>query len=111
MIGGARLAHPMNKFIQGSFTDIANEDISFLIAVNFLHSIDGNTVIELLAGVTKRNSVDYIVVDQLKSPAYRYIHDWEKVMGELGYTLYKKSRRYEAARGSRWNLIYRQITR
>lgn len=109
VIRAAKAAHPCNRFMAGSFSNLHHKTIQFLIAVNFLHTLDGQTVEHLLGDVTKENQIQYIVVDKVESPAYQYAHDYDAIMGRYGYGLYKKSKRYEAyKRSSRWILIYKK---
>lgn len=109
VIRAAKIAHPGNRFMTGSFSNLHHKKIRFLIAVNFLHTLDGQTVEHLLGDVIKENQIQYIVVDKVESPAYQYAHDYDAIMCRNGYVLYKKSKRYEAyKRSSRWILIFKR---
>lgn len=106
----AHIMHPFIEFDIGSFDNVENEKIGVLIAVNFLHLLDEQTVLNIFFNVTRRNRIKYIIVDKVQKPAYKYEHDYNAIMQRCGYKLYHKSRRYEAYKNSsRWILTYCKV--
>ncbi len=105
-VRGARILHPLTRFRTGSFDAVRDKKIAVLIALNFLHRIDDKECSQYFRDLLCYNEVDRIVVDAVQSPPYQYAHDYEKLLGDLGYTLEYKSRGYAAYRHSIRKILY-----
>lgn len=105
VIRGARVAHPFMRFKVGSFQQITKMNISFLICVDFMFELNYEELENNLYSVVKNNSVEYVVLDKVSSPPYRYAHDYDTLMQKLGYYKIRTSKGYEAAWGSRRYII------
>lgn len=108
----ARILHPRTPFRVGSFDTISKKKISVLLALNFLHRIDDENCYQYFSQLFNQNEVDFVVVDAVQSPPYQYVHDYENLLGKLGYVLEHKSRGYAAwGRSIRKILYFRRAKR
>lgn len=108
VIRGARLAHPFVHFIQGSFDKVPN-NTKILMAVGFLFTIEPDELIRSIDPLLKnKNEIEYIIVDKVPSPPYKFEHDFDKIFGNYGYEAYKKSQGFVAMDARRYILVYRK---
>lgn len=93
-------AKSINKHIQyhvWSFNDIKNQNIEYLITVNFIHAIDPNTLKKYYETITHNNTIQYIVVDEVRSNKYQYNHIFSNILPK-NYHLKDKSEIFHAQR-------------
>ena len=110
IIKAAKIIHPFVSFYIGSFNNICNQKIAILVAVNFLHVINDMEVLFCFKNLVRKNDIKYIIVDKVQKKAYKFEHDYDAIMRECGYSLYKKSKRFCASQNSsRWILTYRKM--
>ncbi len=95
-IRAAKILHPGIRFRQGSFSQVKNKKNAVLILLDFLHMVPEDILKKSMSELCSCNHIQYIVVDRVQSPPYRYSHDFEKIFQELGYDLYRKTRGFEA---------------
>jgi hypothetical protein len=108
VIGAARELHPHVEFLVGSFVDIKEKEIAYLVAVNFTHMLDVSTMKNYLNGCCNNNVVKNIIVDEVTGD-YKYTHDYEKLCSSLDvpYTLTKVMGPYvSAGGGSRYIKVF-----
>lgn len=82
VIQAAKLYHYRKKisFDIGSFDSIKNYDIKYLIALNFLHDFDSQTVSNWLNQCTKNNKIRFIILDEIKDRAYQHNHNFTQIL-------------------------------
>lgn len=71
------------KFVNGSFQDILNMDIDWLIAVNFTHEISDADMAAYLNNLTEKNHIKYFILDEVTGN-YKYTHDYAAILTEGG---------------------------
>lgn len=67
------------KLIHGTFDNISNLNIEFLIAVNFVHEISPEDMKGILQNLTTKNNIHYFIVDEVTGN-YPYSHNFNKIM-------------------------------
>jgi len=105
-VRAARIVHPGLHFQKGSFEDVSGQDISCLIAVDFLHAIEPQKVKRYFQEIVSDNRIKMIVVDRVFSPPYRYSHDYEDLFRAFGYHCVFRSRAYVAWGGTPRYLMF-----
>jgi len=82
VIQAAKLYDFRNKvsFEIGSFDSFKNYDIKYLIALNFLHDFDSQTVSNWLNQCTKNNKIRFIILDEIKDRAYQHNHNFNQIL-------------------------------
>lgn len=111
VIRAAKWVHPFLKTKVGSFRDIYGQEISLLIAVNFLFALEDDKFQRCFKAVTARNHIDRIVVDEVPCPPYGYAHDYIGFLKTMGYQLEYKSRGFAAVGGRRYLLFFRRTVK
>lgn len=102
----ARILHPRTAFRVGTFDEIRNKKISALIALNFMHQINGETCCQYFGQLLQHNKVERIVIDSVQSPPYRYAHDYEAFFRKWGFALEYKSKGYVARKYTRRKILF-----
>lgn len=82
VISAAQIYHFLSKkkFQIGSFDDLKNKNIRYLIALNFLHDFDENIVSSWLKKIIDSNSINFLVVDEIADPAYQNNHHFKNIL-------------------------------
>ncbi|MFK7696940.1 class I SAM-dependent methyltransferase [Paenibacillus sp. HJGM_3] len=70
--------NPKVVYRLGTFEDIQNLDIEYLIAVNFTQSIDSQSLRDSFAKICNNNNINNIIVDDV--PNYKFIHDFDTIL-------------------------------
>ena len=68
------------KFVNGSFDDVLDMNIDYLIAVNFLHDFETEQVKKWFDNILNKNNVKNIIVDELSDESYFCLHKWELIL-------------------------------
>lgn len=68
------------KITEGSFQDLEDLDIKFLLAVNFLHDFKNDQVKEWFKVLLANNRVSNIIVDELSDSNYFCLHDFSQII-------------------------------
>ena len=68
------------RFINGSFDDISDMNIDYLIAVNFLHDFETEQVKIWFDNILNKNNIKNIIVDELSDKSYFCLHKWELIL-------------------------------
>lgn len=68
------------KFFNGSFDDVLDMNIDYLIAVNFLHDFETEQVKMWFDNILNKNNIQNIIVDELKDENYFCLHKWEFIL-------------------------------
>lgn len=76
------------KFKEGSFEVVENLNIDVLIALNFLHGVNRETVKNMLEKIFQQNKIKYIIVDNYEEGNYN--HNWEIVFKDFPLQLVYK---------------------
>ncbi|RKM60412.1 glycosyltransferase [Butyrivibrio sp. CB08] len=92
----------------GSFNDVKDRDIEFLIAVNFIHSIKPEYLLEYFNNLYSRNKIKYLIVDKVTGN-YPYTHDFESLLPEYVHEI-KRFGPYYADGGERYILLWENMT-
>ena len=74
------------KIAEGSFSNVENLNIKYLLAVNFLHDFNTNQVKAWFEEFLSKNSVENIIVDELDDPNYFCLHNFRTII-PLSYDL------------------------
>jgi hypothetical protein len=82
VIQAAKLYHCRKKvsFEIGSFDSFKNYNITYLIALNFLHDFDSQTASNWLNQCTQNNKIQFFIVDEIKDRAYQNNHNFIKIL-------------------------------
>ena len=86
------------KFEVGSFNSVAGQKITYLIALNFLHDFDDVTIASWLESIINNNEISYLIVDEVKDPAYENNHDFTKILPDSFIFLESLGREYRYGR-------------
>ena len=85
------------EYFVGSFQDVNSIlfDNIVLVAVNFIHNIDADTLKQSFSCVTQSKHISYIVIDSVEGKDYRYHHDYKYILPnyELLKQIYSKNGR------------------
>lgn len=92
------------SFINGTFEDITEKCIDWLIAVNFTHEISDIEMTDILENLTKNNQIRHIILDEVTGN-YKYQHNYAGIVPK-GYTLEKIVGPYPADGGVRHIVIF-----
>lgn len=92
VVWGARLAHPFGNFHVGTYDKVRGKRIEILIVLGFLQTLPYGEVKQLFDDIIKGNQINVIVVEEVKSPPYKYAHDYVKLFGQFGYHLGYRSK-------------------
>ena len=68
------------KFFNGSFDDVLDMNIDYLIAVNFLHDFETEQVKMWFDNILNKNNIQNIIVDELTDENYFCLHKWELIL-------------------------------
>ena len=88
-----------------SFEDIKGKDIEFLITVNFIHWIDWDTLEKHYHNITQKNTIQYIIVDEVQDKNYEYNHKFETILPNS----YKLHFKQEWFQGERSILVFKKV--
>ncbi len=82
VIKAAKLYHFRKKisFEKGSFNSFKNYDIKYLIALNFLHDFDEQTVSNWLNQCIQNNKIQFFILDEIKDTAYQNNHNFKGIL-------------------------------
>ena len=82
VIQAAKLYHFRKKtsFEIGSFNSFKNYNITYLIALNFLHDFDSQTVSNWLNQCIQNNKIQFLILDEIKDRAYQNNHNFIKIL-------------------------------
>jgi ubiquinone/menaquinone biosynthesis C-methylase UbiE len=106
VISAARKIYHNVQFDVGTFENIKNQSIDYLITVNFIHLISPEELKEKYRFLCKNNDIRYFVLDIVDSPTYKYNHNIDYLFdGWGGYRVIKRFRRFETQNGSRYVYI------
>ena len=94
------------NFVVGTFENVKNQKIDYLITVNFIHGIPSEELKEKYRYLCMNNDIKHIILDITDSPNYQYIHDVHYLFDDLGYTIKKRLKRYQVINGGRWIYIF-----
>lgn len=93
-------------FHTGSFEDVKNQKVDYLITVNFIHNIPPEELREKYLGLIENNEIKHIILDVVYGKGYKYKHDVKELFCGSGYKVKKRlSRDCAAQNGSRWIYI------
>lgn len=81
----------------GTFDDVRDMKIDWLITVNFLHNISSGDLAEYYRKITEQNDIERIVADTVSGSGYKYHHDLLNIMPDA-YKLESQSNLYSAER-------------
>ncbi|MBD5549022.1 MAG: methyltransferase domain-containing protein [Lachnospiraceae bacterium] len=101
----AKKLYRKTNFEVGTFENIRNQKIDYLITVNFIHRIPSELLKEKYSYLCRNNDIRHIVLDIVDSPEYQFNHDIDYLSKELGYRVKKRLHRYQVTNGSRWIYI------
>lgn len=105
IIRAARIVHWRENFCVGSFDAIKGHNISLLIAVNFLHSLNEKQVQQMFSCAIRENNISRIIVDEVESPPYEFSHSFQEIFCGAGFQLKWRSRSFAAMDWSRRRLL------
>ena len=94
------------KLICGTFADINEEDITFLLLINFTHNISKEELIDNIKLVTNRSRIEHIIVDEVISKFYKYNHNYREIIPE-NYELFHSWGTYAVQEGERTMRCYK----
>lgn len=92
-------------FCVGTFENIVDEQIDYLITVNFIHAIAPEELKRDYQYLCENNDIKNIVLDITDSPNYQYVHNVRYLFDGLGYMVKKRLKRYQVINGTRWIYI------
>lgn len=105
VIKAAKRLYHNTSFKVGTFENIKDQKIDYLITVNFIHVIPPDELKEKYDDLCRNNDIKHIVLDITDSPEYLFTHDINYLFGGLGYKVLKRLHRYEVSYGTRWIYI------
>jgi len=74
--------HHLTRFEIGTFKDVNNLNIDYLIVVNFTAMIDPITLKAEFKNICKNNRIHRVVVESVNATGYTYCHDFSNILPE-----------------------------
>ncbi len=108
VIKAAKRLYRNTSFQVGTFENIKDQKIDYLITVNFIHVIPSDELKEKYQYLCRNNNIKHIILDITDSLEYQFTHDIDYLFEGLGYKVQKRLHRYEVIKGNRWIYILKK---
>lgn len=111
VVAAAKAIYRSTEFRVGTFEDIKNKEIDYLITVNFIHNIPPIELKEKYIGLCRNNAINHLVLDIVQDKNYSFQHNIEFLIDGLGggYCVKKKLGGYPTQDGNRWVYILEKV--
>jgi len=110
VLKAAKVLHPKTKYKVENFApDIFKQEILILITVNFLYSLDYETVEKQFKKIISNNNIKYIITEMMypATQNYPYSHNMDTILGN-SYICIKKRSFAAAEHSRRFILLYKK---
>lgn len=101
----AKKLYRNTHFYMGTFENVKNQKIDYLITVNFIHGISPEELKKIYERLYQNNEIRHFVLDIVDSSNYRFNHDINYLIEGTGYKIQKRLHRHQVVNGSRWIYI------